>query len=312
MPRRTNKFQRLIYLIQHQLADGATVTESKLLPDLQTGAPVEVDIVIEGSIGDVDLAIGIECTSEDRRATVEWVNEMDGKHSSLPLDRTVLVARKGFTAGALAKAASRRIEAISLVEAESRDWSTWVRALRLAGFTLITEQVSVTLAIALNESPENLFDCIVREFGSAEPHFLLEYVQSVGSSEHVFLPATRWWRELDQPRPTSFQFEVKYDCPPGTTIQPLSGHAVGFTTLVLRLRMEVRDVPLSAQVSTFRERNIVHAEVPDFLTESGQSNVLVTLVERDGSIEKGAVLIARPGATESKVVTTKFPRSDAI
>jgi hypothetical protein len=51
MPKRTNDFQRLIYLVRVNLADGATVTESKMLKDRITGTMREVDICIEGSVG---------------------------------------------------------------------------------------------------------------------------------------------------------------------------------------------------------------------------------------------------------------------
>jgi hypothetical protein len=39
MPRRSNSFQRLVFLIQHQLAAGARVTESKFLPDKRPDGP---------------------------------------------------------------------------------------------------------------------------------------------------------------------------------------------------------------------------------------------------------------------------------
>ena len=75
MPRRTNPFQQLIYLIQHHLAACATVTESKFLVDKQTGGQVEVDIVVETKVGGILLVVGIECTAQARPATVEWVRE---------------------------------------------------------------------------------------------------------------------------------------------------------------------------------------------------------------------------------------------
>jgi hypothetical protein len=43
MPKRTNDFQRLVYLVRVNLADGATVTESKMLEDRVTKTMREVD-----------------------------------------------------------------------------------------------------------------------------------------------------------------------------------------------------------------------------------------------------------------------------
>ncbi len=51
MPKRTNDFQRLVYLVQVNLADGATVTESKMLTDRVTKRTLEVDVCIEGHVG---------------------------------------------------------------------------------------------------------------------------------------------------------------------------------------------------------------------------------------------------------------------
>ena len=46
MPKRTNEFQSLIYLIQSQLTKDATVTESGMLVDKDTGDLAEVDVVV--------------------------------------------------------------------------------------------------------------------------------------------------------------------------------------------------------------------------------------------------------------------------
>ena len=42
VPQRSNDFQRLVYLVKTHVAAGATVTESKLLPDWIAGTKREV------------------------------------------------------------------------------------------------------------------------------------------------------------------------------------------------------------------------------------------------------------------------------
>ena len=44
MPKRTNQFQKLIYLIKEQVAEESKVIESKMLPDLITGTKREVKL----------------------------------------------------------------------------------------------------------------------------------------------------------------------------------------------------------------------------------------------------------------------------
>lgn len=124
MPRRTNRFQRLIYLIQRKLAASAVVTESKLLNNVRTGTPTEVDIVIEAMIANVPMTLGIECTAEKRPATVEWVREMMGKHQDLPINKSILVSKSGFTQQAIRLADVNGIMAITLQEAQSADWES--------------------------------------------------------------------------------------------------------------------------------------------------------------------------------------------
>jgi len=71
MPKRSNEFQRLIYLIQKQVSPNASVNESKLLLDDRSRAKTEVDIVIESEIAGISIVVGVECTASQRPATVE-------------------------------------------------------------------------------------------------------------------------------------------------------------------------------------------------------------------------------------------------
>jgi hypothetical protein len=119
----------LIYTIQHSVTDDAVVTESKMLPNIRTGSPVEVDVVIEAETGTIPMIIGIECTAMGRAATVEWVREMIGKHQDLPTDKLVLVSQSGFSTEAEGLARTHNIEVITLREAEAFDWSQMVNQL---------------------------------------------------------------------------------------------------------------------------------------------------------------------------------------
>src|SRR6478736_2003809 len=100
MPARTNAFQRLVYLLKTHVAAGATVTESKMLPDLVSGKLREVDVVVESIVAGYDVRIGIECRDHARQADITWVEQMISKHKRLPIHRLVLVSRRGFAADA--------------------------------------------------------------------------------------------------------------------------------------------------------------------------------------------------------------------
>ena len=123
MPKRSNNFQKLIYLIHHQLAADAIVTESKFLHDSAANIEREVDIVIESQIGDYSLIIGIECQGRGRVADVAWVEQMKSKHESLPTNKLILVSQSGFTEAARTKAKSFGIETMTMGQAARADWN---------------------------------------------------------------------------------------------------------------------------------------------------------------------------------------------
>jgi hypothetical protein len=144
MPKRTNRFQQLVHLIEHQLAaHEATVTESKEFTDQVTGQQREVDIVIERKVGAHPIVIGIECVDHNRPMDAPWIEKIYGKHRDLGgIHKTIVVSKSGFYKPALKKAKQRKIEAITLSEANESDWVTYTRRLtKLESLNLVSHDV---------------------------------------------------------------------------------------------------------------------------------------------------------------------------
>lgn len=119
MPKRSNQFQKLVFLIKQQAAGEAQVTESKFLIDRLTGAKREVDICIEKSIVGHLITIYIECRDHQRRADVKWVEEMKSKHERLQTNSLILVSKAGFSQEAKKVAKKYGIETLSVEEVDS-------------------------------------------------------------------------------------------------------------------------------------------------------------------------------------------------
>jgi hypothetical protein len=137
MPQRSNWFQSLIRVIEKNLAPGhAKVTESAMLRDRVIDADREVDILIQTRSGTHEMVLGVECVGgTSRPADVTWVEKIATKHQHLPIDRTILVSRAGFSASAEKKAQSLRMETLSLSDALDLDWrseiSRWPKTLQV-------------------------------------------------------------------------------------------------------------------------------------------------------------------------------------
>jgi hypothetical protein len=140
MPKRSNEFQKLVYLVRTNLAAGATVTESKLLRDRLTRALREVDVCIEGTVGAYPVMVCIECRDHKRVADVQWVDALRTKHSRLPTNALMLASKSGFTPEAKRAAALYGIETFKLEDVEVTDFP----ALLGAYGTAWTKAVSIT------------------------------------------------------------------------------------------------------------------------------------------------------------------------
>lgn len=100
MPKRSNDFQRLVYLLQQATKPlNATVTESELEPDTSTGEPREIDVCMKYPDGDVRILIAVEAKYEKRKMSLDRFDALLGKYfvaGGVAIDKLVVVNAAGF------------------------------------------------------------------------------------------------------------------------------------------------------------------------------------------------------------------------
>ena len=159
MPKRTNDFQKLIYLVRLNLAAGATVTESKMLRDRRTKRWREVDVCIKGHVGTHPVTVSVECRDHKRVADVSWVDAMKAKHERLETNALILASRSGFTPEAREVAKSYGIETFTLEDVDKANFpelfgpqgSLWIKT-----FTVSADKVRIRVAAVGELAAENL------------------------------------------------------------------------------------------------------------------------------------------------------------
>jgi hypothetical protein len=126
MPKRTNDFQSLIKFIYDRITpEGGKVTESAMVYDKDSKTLREVDILIEHKISGHTIKIAVECRDRSRKDSIEWIDGLVGKTSSLDVNKVVAVSKKGFAQAAIDKAKSHGIDTLSIEEASEKDWQSY-------------------------------------------------------------------------------------------------------------------------------------------------------------------------------------------
>jgi hypothetical protein len=145
MPQRSNHFQKLIYLVQCNLAGPATVTESKMLRDRITGSDREVDVCIEGEVAGQRVTISVECQDLGRVSDVGWVERMKAKHERLATNVLVLASRRGFTQEAVRVADKFGIQTYKLSDVDASEFPDTLKS----AMSLEAKSVTVSCQKAL-------------------------------------------------------------------------------------------------------------------------------------------------------------------
>ncbi len=271
MPKRTNGFQQLIHAIEMQLNDNSLVTESKLLPDWATGDEREADIVIETGTGSYCMRI-IECRDHARPQTIEWIDQMYGKHGQMA-HKLVLVSKSGFTASAKHKAVALCIETLTFEEAKEVDWTRVAGKLTQVQVALAEIQV-MGLSVFPPLDASNL-DANLLQFYNHEEE----------------LQGTLWKVALDiLQNPTAIEEIMKTYSNPGNYITPNEYQfpagcyiidAVGLRHEVEKLRtlvtVRVKErIPVDLQHGSYKESQVAYGTLK-YDSEQGLLTVVETL-----------------------------------
>lgn len=124
MPARSNHFQKLVKAINHHLAPaGAKVTESAMLYDSEAETDREIDILVESTILNCSLKIGIECTTEAAPLDVRKIESFKEKHRKVGINKTIVVAKNGFSDSAKKYAEKHNIRLLTFKAAQKENWA---------------------------------------------------------------------------------------------------------------------------------------------------------------------------------------------
>jgi hypothetical protein len=123
MPARTNEFQKLVKIINQSLIPaGAKVTESAMLYDRVSEKEREIDILVESSVLNCNIKIGIECTEISRPLDVLKLESFKEKHKNVGINQTIIVAKNGFTKSAKNYAEKNNIKLLTFNHARKENW----------------------------------------------------------------------------------------------------------------------------------------------------------------------------------------------
>jgi hypothetical protein len=220
MPKRTNDFQKLVYLVRVNLAQGATVTESKMLTDRVTKRPREVDVCIEGHVGGHPVVVSVECRDHKRIADVLWVDAMKAKHERLRTNALILASRSGFTPEARDTAAGYGIQTFSLSDVEEVDFPVLLKS----GSTLWTKSITVTAENVLVKVPPT--DTLAGETVRVMPTNLVyssagTEICQIGALVEMLLKSPRARESLSEGKEEHVWFELTWEPPRDNLDNPL-------------------------------------------------------------------------------------------
>jgi hypothetical protein len=305
MPRRSNAFQTLVHLIQGQLApEGASVTESKILPDRRDSKGREVDVVIEGVVAGHEVMISIEATKGGRRATLEWVERMCAKHEHLRTNKLVLVSGGGFTKAGEREARLRGADALTLRQASERDWRIpmKLKSIEFEHRRIYPSEFSIQIS-AVGSRP--LTQGRLREYflhfeGDIRKVPLVDAIQSVLAGEELGAKML-----ADTKGPDNWSSRVRLTFRDGTLLAGPGGTSATIHALSFTARYARSNSSIALKYSRFRDHRLAHGSAK---TGVGEVVVLITEPSEDAATINFAIV---PGTDTGGVglKVTKPPRA---
>lgn len=220
MPKRSNDWQALIFVVEHHLAARSTdavVTESAMISDFLTGNLTEVDVAVRGTVNGHTVTVGIECVDLSRPADRGWVQKMQGKHAYLPTNVVVLASKSGFTPKAAELASKLNMVTVTVGEpieiasarvAAKLD-SVWVQLVEFivdwAGFVLKSPTTDEQVRVRVPPKSA-VYDANGREVSNADD-FVHDHVNHPRMFEKDGLDLARYKESGDYPLSILISFD---------------------------------------------------------------------------------------------------------
>lgn len=283
MPKRRNRFQNLVALIEKSLASDASVISPKLLMD-SCGIQREIDILILSKIGQRNIRIGIECRDWQRKADVTWIDQIIGKYLDLHIDKKVAVSRLGFTQAALKRAKVFNIETLTLKEAKRAKWKSWMKMntlleeivlLKVKEFGIVVDNENLS-----SKRPLLFYRSDNMEFIGDEKLIYREVFRRYLVSEYAFEMISKKGYNFKDESDT----QVEFDIPPpscGLTIKD----ANGILSKVIKIRPKViyrkRQSPINPKRYNYSTSSLWHVPI----TVGGKRINAILSQVRDGPIK---------------------------
>ncbi|MCH8041967.1 MAG: hypothetical protein IH977_16735 [Nitrospinae bacterium] len=306
MPKRSNAFQKLIALVNKQLAEHAHVVESPLLTDTVTGEPREVDVLIETPIAGYEIRLAVECIDRKRKADVTWVEKMFQKHQCLPTDKLILVSRSGFSSAAIHKAQFFNIKVLTLEDAIEQNWLQKIQSiaissvqLRITGYAL---QLLDTLEDGIVKGPPVLFD------PEGHPGDLLSLIRTEIMSK---VDLNKFLIDLLIDKKDSKEMVLAVDLTTGIYRQWYLIDSLGKKHHIKWFRMHVR-VERSEKTNEVQHRRYADANIAFAFLDEDQTDIVVFVQSRDGTITAAADSLARTHKPEETIFPEYYFLNDQL
>jgi hypothetical protein len=305
-------------MLHRQLDDAADVTESKFLPDPETGGDlVEVDVTIETkSTSGIPFTIGIECQDRGRKATVEWVRAVHGKHKSLAIDKSVLVAKSGFTKQALRKARSLNMETLTIEEAKAAPWADYVGALQLrlgcVEHTSLATRFTLAVPEAFTSAPPVPMSALVLRGGMPNCN-VHELITAVLGRPEILKQTFEHWRELPEPRPETFKFSFSWKPASPAFLQLDEGQFL-LAEMYLEAQATVSHTPISLSAGGYLGKDVAYGTAANIFHESADKNrdVVVTLVGAADGVLAGSLVVPKFEGGPDRVLPMKISKREPL
>jgi hypothetical protein len=307
MPKRTNEFQQLVYLIQEQLRDRpeTTVTESKYLKDRNTGKKREVDIVVECTVNGVPFVIAFECHDGKRSPTIEWVERMVKKHEHLS-DKLVLVANRAPSTDAVDLARREGVETAEFSVATKQNWPALIDQYTKLFFAAFA--VTITSYRADYDCP----DGAQRFDGTTMPDVvdingvrasLAVFVEWLVTNGGLLSISDIWYRKPLAERRSEHAATGDYVPPPDKPIVLVQGAlSYPLKKLVIAMTARIGQAALNMQHAGYNEMQVAHSSGTVVDGDLAGHTVRVVMTEQKGQLPKVAVMLRESSNADGSTV----------